>query len=237
MNLISTTAPIAIQELKKFFEDKNTFYNIDYKNSTLKGAKLLTYLSNLDLPCDIEVDTDTDEFKELLACYLHHPLITNIPLLEDKVIDLLLEFKGIEKVGYADFIEQNKGIITQWSNVLDSLVLFNVFSVNSPELKEYAQSFPINDTSTTEGINFVSILKNPKFYEFYLVVDDNNLQFYKNYFEQNMFKGSSLYSFWANQHNPMFLLTYGIASGIVTGNEYSDAVKNTLGEFEDVTSF
>ena len=47
MNVIETTAPIKIEELKKYFADKETFYVIDYANSDLKGSKLLTYLSNL----------------------------------------------------------------------------------------------------------------------------------------------------------------------------------------------
>jgi len=28
-----------------------------------------------------------------------------------------------------------------------------------------------------------------------------------------MFKGNNLFSYWANENNPMFLLTWGIASG------------------------
>jgi hypothetical protein len=50
MKIIETTAPVKIEELKKYFADKDTFYLIDYANSDLKGTKLLTYLSNLDIP-------------------------------------------------------------------------------------------------------------------------------------------------------------------------------------------
>ena len=42
MNFIKTTAPISIDNLKKYFVDKDTFFLIDYKNSALNGSKLLT---------------------------------------------------------------------------------------------------------------------------------------------------------------------------------------------------
>ena len=49
-NVIKTIAPIAIEDLKKYFLDKSITYNIDYTNSKIKGTKLLTYISNLDIP-------------------------------------------------------------------------------------------------------------------------------------------------------------------------------------------
>lgn len=235
MNLINTSAPIPIQELKKFFEDKTTYYVIDYATSTLKGSKLLTYLGNLDLPCDINADTGSAEFAELLSSYFHHPLITNIPLLEQETIKVLLERKGLVDFGYSEFIKQNSEIIDRWSNILDSLSLYNLYTVNAPELKEYVESFPKNDTSTTEGINFVSILKHQEFYEFYNVVDQPGLQYYSTYFSQNMFKGSTLYAYWANENNPMFLITFGIASGTMNVEEFVQSKQHAIGEFENVT--
>ena len=46
MNTIETIIPISMDNLKKYFVDKETFYSIDYENSELKGKKMLTYLSN-----------------------------------------------------------------------------------------------------------------------------------------------------------------------------------------------
>ena len=71
MNLIETVAPISIDNLKKYFTDKTTLFAINYKDSTLKGSKLLTYLSNLDIPCDIVfVNCEEDDFYNLLKDYL-----------------------------------------------------------------------------------------------------------------------------------------------------------------------
>jgi hypothetical protein len=235
MNIIQTPAPIPIDNLKKYFEDKNTFYKINYADSKLKGSKLLTYLSNLDLPCDIDIDTTSAEFKELLLDYLHHPLIVNIPILELSTIGLLHEFKGLNNFGYSSFIEQNIEIIRSWTSKLDSLSLYNMYVINSPEFKDFVMSHPINEDNTTVGINFVSLLKHEYFYKFFDVIDQSNLQVYKAYYDQNMFKGNNLYSFWANENNPMFILTRAIAEGEITGAEYSNAVNQTITEMENVS--
>ena len=65
MNVIETTAPIELEELKLFFNDKDTFYLIHYEESTLQGSKLLTYLGNLEIPCDIGFTTQ-EAFDEIL---------------------------------------------------------------------------------------------------------------------------------------------------------------------------
>lgn len=235
MNIIQTPAPIAIENLKKYFEDKNTFYKINYADSKLKGSKLLTYLSNLDLPCDIDIDTTSAEFKELLLDYLHHPLVVNIPILELSTIGLLHEFKGLDNFGHSSFIEQNIEIIRSWTSKLDSLSLYNMYVINLPEFKDFVMAHPINEDNTTVGINFVSLLKHEYFYKFFEVIDQSKLQVYKAYYDQNMFKGNSLYSFWANENNPMFIITKAIAEGSTSPDDYIAAKQETINELQNAT--
>ena len=213
MNTIKTVAPIAIEELKKYFVDNTINYVIDYANSTIKGAKLLTYLSNLDLPCDIEF-TDDAEKLEILKEYFNSPLIVKIKSLEDLALSVLYEAKRFEDNGMNEFIEKNTEIVQQWLSVCDSLTLFNMYSVDHEEMKEFAQSFPLDETDSTRGINFVSLLDHEEFYGLYAVIAQDSLKFYKTYFNSYMFKGKNLYHYWANQNNPMFLLTWGIATGL-----------------------
>jgi hypothetical protein len=40
-----------------------------------------------------------------------------------------------------------------------------------------------------------------------------------------MFKGSNLFSYWANLNNPMFLLTSSIAGGHIDTQEYNKCVE------------
>jgi hypothetical protein len=216
MNIIETIAPISIENLKKHFTDKEVFYLIDYKNSELKGKKLLTYLSNLDLPADIK-EPDLELVKE----YLHSVTLVNIESLENIIIDILLEYKNILKTeNYKNFINENGDIISKWSDKLDSLSIFNMYIVNSDEFKDYAKTFPADDTNSLEGVNFVSLLKQERFYLFFNKLN-NNIRFYTRYFDDYMFRGKNLFEFWSTPKNPMFLLTWGITQG--KGQEYIEA--------------
>lgn len=235
MSVIHTVAPIPLVELKKYFEDKTISFVIDLEQSTLSGAKFLTYIANLDLPVDLLSNEKTEKFNELLVAYFKHPLILNLPVLEKTAIDILLQFKGIADTGHEQFISDNQEIVQRWSDVLDSLCLFNLYCVNSPELKEWVEGHPLNDTSSSEGINFVSLLKNPEFYNFYTKHNPERVQFYKNYFQLNMFKGTNLFSYWSNENNPMFLLTFGIAQASFENENYLEAKRASIKELEDVS--
>ena len=232
MNVVNTTAPIAIEELKKYFANKETFFVIDYKESDLKGQKLLTYLSNLDLPVDL-INIDDD----LLTDYFHSSTLVSVPALEEAAIDILFEHKGIVKHDkYSEFIKKNSEVLDAWKSKLDSLTLYNLYTVSSDELKEYARSFPVSEMNSLEGINFISLVKHESFFEWFTTVNDDELVFYKNYFDEYMFKGQNLFHYWANENNPMFLLTNGIASGTVNGEEYFNAKQKSLEELDHVAS-
>lgn len=219
MEIIETTAPISIDELKKFFVSKDTKYIIDYTNSKLQGTKLLTYLSNLDIPCDIKIEPYTIEFFDLLKDYLNCPLLVNIESLELHTMHLLFTYKGlISNPNYTVFVEENKEIINEWQDALDSCTLYNMYSVQSDEFSEFVKSHPSSEKTDTKGINFVSLLKYEMFYSYYDSIDVARLKYYPTYFNEYMFKGKNLYHYWATEKNPLFLLTYGIASGMVTSS-------------------
>jgi hypothetical protein len=129
---------------------------------------------------------------------------------------------------YQSFIAENEKIIKTWTERLDSLLVYNL-TINE-KLKEQLTEFPIDETNDIVGINFVSLLKHEEFYDFYLIVDLKTLKFYKNYFEQYMFKGQNLFSYWATPVNPMFILTWGLASGA------SEEVMQELKGASDVAS-
>lgn len=229
MNVITTKAPIGIEDLKIYFQDKETQYLIDYAASDIKGEKLLVYLGNLDLPCDIIYDTN-DSLFEMVEAYLKFTHIVNIPSLEYRVIDMLLQRKGIKENFTPAAIEKYGDLLDSWIEKLESLVLFNMYCINDDKIKEFVTSQPINDTDSTEGINFVSLLKHEEFYDFYQELKEENLKYYSKYFNDYMFKGQNLYSYWANEYNPMFLLTWGIANGIVTKEQYDASVISSLME-------
>ena len=226
MNKIKTPAPISIDNLKLYFEDKETFYEIDYASSTIKGDKLLVYISNLDIPCDIIVESDED-LEEILLHYLDSSFLVNLPSLESKVIDLLLQYKEIIPVKNESLLSSLKSQLTNWTEKLDSLPLYNMYVINDETIKSWVtESHTTDSTDSLEGVNFVSLLKRPEFYNFF----DKPMfepKYYSTYFNDYMFKGTNLYSFWAHTNNPMFLLTQAIASGQLNTQEYINAVKTS----------
>jgi hypothetical protein len=231
MNVIHTKAPIGIEDLKVYFQDKDTKYIIDYGISDLKGDKLLTYLGNLDLPCDILYDTN-DSLFEMVEAYLKFTHIVNIESLELRVIDMLLQRKQLKREFTPMVVERFGELLDAWIKKLESLVLFNAYTLNDDTFKDYVRSFTEDSTDSPEGINFVSLLKHPEFYTFYESVNESNLTYYSKYFNDYMFKGQNLYSYWASENNPMFLLTWGIATGIVTRQEYESSIINSMLEIQ-----
>jgi hypothetical protein len=198
MNIVETIAPIAIEDLKKYFEDKETFYVIDYEKSVLKGKQLLTYLGNLDIPCDVK-DFD-DEFVE---SYLHFDTIVNLPSLEELTISYLMMLKMDEEVPHRD-------ILLNWEKRIDSLTLYNSYTVDHEQNihKDYVKTFPEDDTDSRVGINFISLLKHELFYTLFCTVKEENLTYYSKYFNDYMFKGKNLYHYWAIEQNPLFINTW-----------------------------
>lgn len=231
MNIIKTKAPIGIEELKVYFQDKSTKYLIDYATSDLKGVKLLTYLGNLDLPCDIIYDSN-DSLFEMVEAYLSFTHVVNIESLELRVIDMLLQRKNLKQQFTPTAVEKFGTQLDQWIRKLESLVLYNVYMINDDSIRETISEHQSDDTDSTEGINFVSLLKHPEFYTFFESISESNLVYFTKYFNDYMFKGQNLYSYWANENNPMFLLTWGIANGVVTKEQYNASVIASLLEIQ-----
>jgi hypothetical protein len=229
MNIINTEAPIKIEHLKNYFEDKSTFFIIDYAESSIKADKLLTYISNLDIPCDIKF-TNTDELSEMVGHYLNSSFLVSVPTLERVVISLLLQHKKIVEPVNVDMLTEYKQQLEQWTNKLESLALYNLYMVNEESFKKWViEAHEEDATSSLIGVNFLSLLKHDEFYNFYQVMTTTP-KYYSCYFNEYMFKGQNLFSFWANERNPMFLLTWGINEGKVDSAVFSNLLKESIEE-------
>lgn len=212
MNIIETTAPISIENLKLYFENKDKIFLIDYDNSSIQEEKFLIYLSNLDLPCNIKFDINNTNHCELLKLYFTTKNLVKISALEDAALAVCFAFKKENKGLFKKFIEQNLEIIKPWISVLESMTLYNFYCINSEKFKNFVLQHEEKDCSNI-GLNFVNLLENPNMNLLFENIDNKNLGYYKDFFNEYMFKGKNLYSYWANKNNPMFLLTWSIASG------------------------
>ena len=221
MKIIETTTPISIENLKEYFTDNNVCFLIDYENSTLRGNKLLTYLSNLEIPCDIKFSNE-DDLYELMVDYFNSQMLLNIDSLEKKALEILLQYKyEQEKINERNekFIEENIQIILKWISLIESLTLYNMFIIKKEETQEFVKMFNVVENDDLKGINFVSLLKHEIFYDLISTIDINNLLFYKDYFENNVFKGKNLFDYWSNEKNSLFLLTFALTENIIKFDE------------------
>lgn len=207
--VITTTAPIAIEYLKEYFSDKETTYVIDYAESELKGEKLLVYLGNLDLPADIKFET-IEDLEEMVLAYASSTFIVNIKSLEFAMLNLLLK----NEIGFP-LTDELQLLLDHWSIRIKSLLLYNLHTVNLEEFNTFVDAAPKDDTDSLVGVNFVSLLKYEELGQI-IIDDDNNLDEcinYTKYFNDYMFKGKNLFSYWANPNNILFLQTWSIGSG------------------------
>lgn len=243
MTTIHATVPLSIEQLKQYFDDKDTRYIIDYTNSQLKSAKLLMYISNLDLPLDVVFDLDTPDGRELLHAYMSSHFMVSIPSLELAALDELLAYRfGTSKT---PFYEQYPDIIHRWERLIDSLTVYNMYTINDDTCQAFARSFP-HETFRDPvgvGINFVNLLKYDETYAFLSAPNNEACRFFGDIFTSNtddnasyIFKGKNLFHFWAVANNPMFLFTIGVASGQIDTASYAHAVHQLEEEPPHVTS-
>lgn len=215
MKYIDTIAPIPIDAIKEYFKDKSLMFLIDYENSKLENKVFLTYLSNLDIPCDLKLDSLTKEKKlALLEAYLDIKNISNVPALNVMMAQVILNLIGVDPTSLFktlhltdeecnEFIEKNRLSIERWLVFLDSSMLFLIYSYKDLNEKiKVEETFPTIDDENFVGLNVINLFKLPAFLELYFAAEKPMALFYfKQQFETYMFKGKSFFEYYNNEHN------------------------------------
>jgi hypothetical protein len=218
MNIIETPVPISIDNLKIYFKDKDTKFLLNYDDSQIKEEKFLIYISNLDLPANIIFDPSKEDHLKLLSIYLTTKNIVSLESLELAALQVCLDYKFKQEGIYSEFIKENESIIKEWLNLLESLTIYNFYCIKSKKFKEYVESFEVKDGGDI-GHNFVNLLKYEQTNLLFENVEQKDIKFYKNIFNDYMFKGNNLYYYWANENNPLFLFTWKIVNDIESQEE------------------
>jgi hypothetical protein len=205
--LREVTVPLPIESIKEFFQDKEIKFLVDYENSKIKDQVFLTYVSNLDIPIDIQVSKDFDQeslFK-LVDHYMTVKTITNIPFLNSIARQIILTAAGSKtsKEGYlsekqlSEYISTRRDTISIWLAFLNSVSLFMISSFSELNEKIKVQdTHDVIDDSDIIGLNVVNLLTREVMTEFYTTNIASEKQFwFKQQFESYIFKGKSLYEF------------------------------------------
>lgn len=203
MQIISTSAPIPILELKrKFTEDVH--FDINYGESKFKGKALLMYLGNLNIGADLLVDNDGD-MAELVSSYLSLPVMYLNDALIGIIVNLLLIRNGLLGVVPLDadaFIKDNSDLLDIWQDRLDMLPLYasrcllgDKFEVNVGDFKSVDE--------TTLGINWIHCINHPAMAMYYSL--NRPLRYSKYWFDEPTFAGKSLYNHFESPDNVLYI--------------------------------
>lgn len=232
------TAPLSIEQIKSYFENKNQLFVIDYKNSQIKGGMLLTYISNLELPCEIDFkDVSKEEIYDLIAAYFETKSIVSTEILHIIAAKILLESKGIDSE-YLDcgkifdrndvkyFIEKNQEIVSKWNSFVSSSFYFFLFCYRDlAEQHGVKNDFPeVNDPDYV-GYNIVKLFSIPGFLEtYYSVPISHSVHYFKPQFDDYIFKGKNLFQYFINPNNILAIAL----DDVFRGNISTDTLNKAL---------
>jgi hypothetical protein len=228
---IKTTVPIPMETIKRKFTEEIEFI-IDCANSKFKKKMLLTYLTNLELTCRLEL-TDKEETLELVVAYLNSPTCIDMPDLEDIVMNMLLALQGkpsqcaLSSEELFKFADNNKEIFETWFRRLNAIPLYAEYcladredSLNTdPENEgevltklsrhraDRVKEFPLDTNEQLAGINYANLIRHPDFILYLEGVTPAQYTYNEKLFnERRIFSGKNLFWYFANVNNPIFVM-------------------------------
>ena len=225
----NVAVPLPIETIKEYFNDKSIFFHVDYSESKLKDKIFLTYLGNLDIPCDIVLgDNISDEsLFTLIKDYMEIKNISKLHTLNMAVAQIMLKASSVDiKDVFVNpvltdhqintFIEDNKDLVERWLHFIDSTMVYLVyiFKELDEELKTQEQ-FEVVDDPNYVGLNVVNLFDVEGFLELYFAVDRPlRTSYFVRQFEEYMFKGESLFPYYYKENN----FFVGLLGGLINGD-------------------
>jgi len=240
----TTIAPIPLDDLKEYFSNKELSFLIDYSKSTLKADKFLTYLSNLDVPCDVLLEKN-EETLELVKEYMNTRMMVKLPVLEKLVMNILFASQGVDngmlytnklfaQEQLVQFAEDNKEIVDKWLVAVTSGSLYNLHCIKDDKIKNSLGDFEKIEDEQFCGINYVNLYKYEELYEIFPLVSLERRKFLVKQFTEPMFKGESLYNYWFVPGNVVALITEAVSDGTWDNDKYLSAKEESIKDVSTV---
>ncbi len=241
-NLREVTLPLDMEQIKDFYENKERFFLIRYKDSQLKGGVFHTYVGNLEIPCEIIYEgVSKEERFDLLRSYLETRSLNHCNSLRLTVAQLLLIKKGFQGAESClrepvlsleechEFLAENKEVMDRWDMFLSSTMLYMLTSVSILEEEyRFKESYPVIDDPRYIGTNVVNLFSVPMFMEsFFSLPSSPQIAYFPQQFEEYMFKGKNLFHYFCNEENTLFLLFNSFLDGSVSVEEFESLIRQT----------
>lgn len=206
--------PLDDNQLLDFIDNQDKVYEIDFSKNTLDNQTALTYLSNLEMKCNVDFSNLSLEQKfDLIKTYMMFDSMVSIENLEKITLQIFNQYKGLliedsildilSKDEISSFIKENPDLLQKYDEVLSSIFFFNLMSFYNNEEKELMKKgcTKIIQNPRYIGINFVNLLKYPEFYAQFLLDKPKYTYYFQEYFEDYIFKGYNLFKFLQTENN------------------------------------
>lgn len=243
-----TTVPIPTDTLREYFTNKNLFFILNHSESKLKGAPFLTYLTNLNIPSDVTFNEPLsyEEYEEIMKAHFEQASIHNCARLHVMAAEILLMAKGLpyEQSPYAlpidpghpfKFIHDNMELVASWVDFLDSTQVFALHSIKAlADHFKPAEKFDVIDDKNAVGANVAMQFRLPNMIAAYFAVPnaEYKLSYYKQQFNEYMFKNDRLANHFGAKNNFAALMFGAFAQGIFTLTEMGGAPIFQIGVFD-----
>jgi hypothetical protein len=234
---LRVTAPLSMDQIKAFFENKNLRFLIDYKGSQIQGQKLLVYVSNLELPCDLDLSgSSQEEILQLLHAYMDAKCLVDcdvlralsgLIMLESNSIDssFLFDVSPLERGAIQRFLTENSEGVARWNSFIASSFVSFLAGVEAIEEQyRFKSQLETIDDRDYVGHNIVGLFSLPGFVEaFHSAPITHPIKYYKPQFEDYMFKGKSFHHYFCNDNNLLAIYLDGVLSGAIPPDEAAKA--------------
>lgn len=228
--LREVTVPFPADKIREYFGDKSLFFIANYSESKLKGGAFLTYLSNINIPSDVKFNTPIsyDEYAEVMKAYMEQPGVVSAAGLHVMAAEMLLVAKGLpyERSPYAlpidsevilKFIQEYKYLVENWLHFIDSTQVFALRSIKA--LNDHykpEERFPVVEDRSYVGSNIAQLFRIPEFIAVYFAIEGATykLSYFKDQFEEYMFKNETLAKYFGSHNNFAALYFSHYATGL-----------------------
>jgi hypothetical protein len=236
-NIRNVKVPLSVDQIKEFFTNKDLLYLVNYKNSDLKGVVFLTYLSNLDLPAEINFTGSSYEEKEaLFKIYMETRNILSSETLRLNTARILLEYRNIatkdmymnpcfDDAEVKKFHSNHSELLDKWEQFVESTTIYAQSTV-----EPLTDAIKIEDTIEAVedqqfiGANVVNLFSIPSFYETFLTVPfRKDLKYFKHQFEDYMFRGKNFFSYFNCEENLVYKMFMAHVNGEINLKLIADA--------------
>lgn len=225
---VTISIPLSEEELDEYFDEiEDCSFLIDFDKCQYTGKKMLNYIYNSGMFCELKLSSYDDKLEELMVEYICFDRQVSIPVLNDLWnIVLIRHLTGAQEgdkelLTFVDsFIEKHMDIIEELVVLLNSVMTQMLQLLNKEDgVIEGAEKRQLKKIS----LNFITLRLGTDFWSVMAEVHKCEKAYNYNVLSDFCYEGKRLSSIMMNEFNPFSVMSLMLAQG----EESADAENNT----------